>query len=853
MYWYYFISSFILNVSNAIKSSDIIDAVTIDHVEKSKFLSNVRIGEYEYCIYIYDPDLQMTNKDELTVLNKFYIMTNCKFAEWTQYELFSFVERFPKSQEELLQNYKAYTKDYNALLNDIEKYLIRFENVLFELLKITAAYADTSLLKTLIVLRYKIHFITSLLKMFIPETFESDNDVKYIFLETINSIQNFMNLNCAVPIVTVEEHTSELKKYFGYGMTKSETNIDSIDGFLDYITKRIHLEPLTQCEVEQMLLKTIVTDTSQESNFLNLSSTEIKIKNKKVSILNYFKKVTQQYDLELILTYQDFLFNIMVKIICRETLKILNNTDITLSDDLKRIFLEVDGLILLKTNQHLLIDLTDCFRDIGEYRNHDAHEIKKTIKIIQKYSNSLNNVILPEDKFPTVSKLEEFVKEVKKHNVEYECFKKSYQFLFTEFTKFYNPFLHRPLNIQKFVNHKKTSENDQDQDIKRNEVKSFVYECNYVNILFKVLFQVNVYLNDTFIKKANQKLIIEILRIILNSSIVLVERLKAHVNDDDILSIAYDMYVVINTSYDKHFNKENVRRVVFTLITHLNHYALKRCNPLCKKFMVLDQPKTSIIDLTVNTRNQLKIIVEIFSKKLEKNKEVDFLNIPFFYSGHVQITNVFAEYQNVFKFHWKGEKKSIINIFESIKSAVLSTSHVLAFYEVYFKFMIGATYYEIKLIFDYLKLKSEGGFPKKFKPQKYQLFHNMINIDFIERRFPKCFSYLITEIRRFSNYVLDTFLNKLISYGNKTCNNESHIEANITDIRSKATVMQYNIENIMNYRFRIFVDNIVVSQHILKNIANKIINNGVKINFTSDLFKFIGTMNEMVTISLTNV
>lgn len=45
------------------------------------------------------------------------------------------------------------------------------------------------------------------------------------------------------------------------------------------VTYYIHLDTLTQCSVEQTLLKTIVTDSLQENSFLDIPNTEVKIKN----------------------------------------------------------------------------------------------------------------------------------------------------------------------------------------------------------------------------------------------------------------------------------------------------------------------------------------------------------------------------------------------------------------------------------------------------------------------------------------------------------------------------------------------------------------------------------------------
>lgn len=81
IFWYYLTSPFIMNVSNADIKLDIINAVTVERIENSKFLNDVYIGGYKYRIFIYNRVVGTTSKNFITVLNKFYTMMNCKFAD----------------------------------------------------------------------------------------------------------------------------------------------------------------------------------------------------------------------------------------------------------------------------------------------------------------------------------------------------------------------------------------------------------------------------------------------------------------------------------------------------------------------------------------------------------------------------------------------------------------------------------------------------------------------------------------------------------------------------------------------------------------------------------------------------
>lgn len=879
---YYFISSFILNVTNAVMESDILNAVVVKRVEKSKFLSDVYIGEYKYRIYKYNPGTEKTIKDPIKLVNMFYIMMNCRLAEWTQLELFQFIERFPKSNEGLTNDYETNIIKYiNYGLNYIEENVTRFVNILFELLKITTSFADTSLLKTLVFLQYKIHFVTSLSERSITKTSNYYDDLKFIFVKIINSIQNFTSLNCTEPTCNKQEFTDEIKEYFGYMMITCEMKNYNLHVVLDYITNYIHLELCTQCKVEQTLLKSIITENSQHSAFLNFSKTKVQLQNVKLSILDLFIKVTESYDLELILEYQEFFFTTMIKLICREILKLLKSTLTSLPININQIFVKINNLILPEINQHLYLDLANCFKRFAQNHEYKSHEMEELISVIKNYLQSFDDVILYNDQFPLYMELEDFIENVVKYKVEFECFNKYYRLLYTEFTKFYIPFLHRPLNIKKLISHNadeiSTSninqiEVIQNQNTTLNLTKSHKEQCKYVLTLCSVYSEIDNYLSNKELKsKFNLKQIDTIIDIIQNVSMKMIEQSVAYY-DDDILNISYKLYVVLNTyRHNNYLYKYHIRRIVFAIMTYLNYYVLEYCSPLSKDDLLINNENAGFINYPTILENQLKSLVNTFTENVRKYEDQDFLKIYLFYNTYVKTESVIKAYKNVFEFYWQGEKKSIDEIFENIKSIVLNPSLIFSFYEVYFKFIIFASYYETKLILDYIKLESKNGIlQKNFNFQAYNNFHNIVYDGLTKNNFPKYFSAIIFEIDSLITYVFNTLLIDIIShtdYKNNSIidnyddndnynNNDSNDadltieEQNIKQSKLIATDMQNNIESILNNHFGIFVKN-------KRSVWNMVIEvkmfSGVTTYCTPSLFENAATINKMLTTKLTNV
>lgn len=216
-------------------------------------------------------------------------------------------------------------------------------------------------------------------------------------------------------------------------------------------------------------------------------------------------------------------------------------------------------------------------------------------------------------------------------------------------------------------------------------------------------------------------------------------------SDDDILNTSYELFVVINTSNDKNFNMNNVKRVVLTLMTHLNDYSLEHCSPLSSKYS-MDNPTDDLITHPNQMESELDSFVNMFTNNKKSNSHA-FLNIRSFYENSVKKEPIVVAYQNVFDFYWREEKKSIVQIFENIKSIVLNPSHVLAFYDIYLKFIIFASYYELKLIFcyfyfNYFELIDYNRYQKKFDPNVYNNFRELIENNFNENKFPEHYSPL---------------------------------------------------------------------------------------------------------------
>ncbi|CAI6369530.1 unnamed protein product [Macrosiphum euphorbiae] len=190
------------DVNNAVRSS----IFTGDNLSYS-----IKLRQY-IILYGYLVPTAATETNTDMYMSVFYIYTNCSFAEWLQNKLFKFIEKFPIFYQTKFQNTtnNEFIKPFvrpNLIdkLIEIDSFVKRSINILLHnFLHLTKQRDyDTSLLKTMLLLQFRIHFLTLPVDTKQPPT---DDVVVRSILEIMNFIQMFMATNCDV-------HTYN-KKYY---------------------------------------------------------------------------------------------------------------------------------------------------------------------------------------------------------------------------------------------------------------------------------------------------------------------------------------------------------------------------------------------------------------------------------------------------------------------------------------------------------------------------------------------------------------------------------------------------------------------------------------------------------------
>lgn len=222
--------------------------------------SMVFIKNKEYEIYLYQPEDDDVRTFDENNLVKLYICINCEFADWTRNELFKLIEHLP-----LLYQSGFIVKHYDIFINyfpqiaekrclDIINFIQRFINILMKYvgmyLKTADTSMDTSFLRTLILLLFKIKYIQKIVEDE-RKIDHSDKLIIHMTLKILNSIQKFTILNCKLSF------NYDNKQFFGFFVSdSSEKNIDT---FLDDISS-LDLESEASCRAKQMTLEDFILE-----------------------------------------------------------------------------------------------------------------------------------------------------------------------------------------------------------------------------------------------------------------------------------------------------------------------------------------------------------------------------------------------------------------------------------------------------------------------------------------------------------------------------------------------------------------------------------------------------------------
>ncbi|CAI6369114.1 unnamed protein product [Macrosiphum euphorbiae] len=751
-------------------------------------------------------------------MSVFYIYTNCSFAEWLQNKLFKFIEKFPIFYQTKFQNTKnnEFNKPFvrpNLIdkLIEIDSFVKRFINILlhnFLHLADSRDY-DTSLLKTMLLLQFKIHFLTLHVDTKQPPI---DDVVVRSILKIMNLIQTFMATNCDVHTYNkkyynkYDKYIIKSSHFFDFWITTSADKTDSILKILNII-KEMGLEDSNKyCNTDQMLLVNIVAENPDHPVLWEISHAVVYTNPKTIKIYQILNKIEKrECDLELIFWYQESIFNAIVKLTYNKIIKALQQGTLLKPEDIVK---SIPKFIELPT------DVTDYFTN-GIYDTDVQKELQiinddikeKLIKKITDLRDSITNIILityNTTKNQDVSNLDEFTTYMNSNSEKFYCYISVCKFLRNEFTKYYIPFIRDLSKVEHIV-----YENVKIDEFVRSDVNYKLTNssrCQYVRDLYSLCLEATTFLKmvldaeydlvDEYSQEVNT-----ILTTIRKWSNEVIERCT-YKGCRNLLKVSYHIYVVLNPKHTDHFKYNQAPMFMSLIMSILNTYGIDHCSPPKFNFLLFNSTYLGAIgnDAVLNKRLYSFVqSLEVYQNiPIVENYSI-FLNIDNFYKTYLEETALFTKNKDKFSFFYKGERKYIHEIYNNIRAIILDPAHVFKLYDIYFKFILCSIFYKVWL-FANNSIKESQSKSNVLRFDDCDDFQNHYDMFLNIENFPSNLSIFVSNVHRFSTMVYKLCYIRAEITENNHKKNKIKDSMTLSD-SDKLYFKIYKLKNNMNKQF----------------------------------------------------
>lgn len=683
--------------------------------------------------------------------NAFFIFINCEFAYWLKYKLISIIETTPiisnnANSNDLIESLTTKLKFKELVI--IIDVLVNRLNVLINYKPQMYLSNETTVLHVLYILQFKIIYFKTLVSQNKKFT-NTDDIVVREFLDIINTIQQFMLVNCSPENLnlTTDVMTDKTKSH-SYVVETNYLRIfkkPEIVSFLNLISflKDTNINNFGE---DDILLNRLVLN---DNTLINTAKIVLYGEGQRLSLKDIYKRLTESYDIELVYFYMKSVLNTIIVLI-HSLLEIkLIDAQIVSDDDKDKLsnilqrFKMIPGkfpkiltdyveTLLTTANSKMTVD------QILTYLKHEYSEAFETVK--------LRNL----DEFASVFC---FLMKLLDFEEEFAHFNKYFKILNNEYGRNYIPFIVES-NVRQYIRPTNYLE-------KVENTTSISTECNYIKNVYLLWGLVANNFNELLKNKIVSFRPIPLLSVTCDKyneiKRYFFKTIEANKSDQNILRIAYNAFtIMVNVKcVNDTRNVENLQRVAFQNMAELNRYAIKYCRETEQNHGFLIQHNLSEVDL--QDPETIKLQISTYLNVPLQSLDVDILPVHSYfdlgqlYYAHVQDSKVVEKFGEFIKFNWKGEFGDIHHIYKIASSNIaINYRFLYAFYDVIFKMYLVAYFYEIKNVYNnYLKTENVSAVPVEDAKTYTEIVDS-----FSEKVFPKTMRPFVARLKGFANELL---------------------------------------------------------------------------------------------------
>lgn len=724
-------------------------------------LSTVNVGNHVSCtVYVYDPKTEMGTRkkeDEICRLGKsakFFTCLNCRFAYWTYGKVMEFVQSFPSLYRSIFRADSEVRIDERPWsidpLKDVLPLVESFVAVLMKYLFVNGELAngdeslryETDLVKTLAFFLLKSDSAAG------SNNRTSPRETVRTVLVAVNAIQKFMMTNCDVPfpIRHVDKH---LYGYIGY----AADDIDVAE-FLEGIgSMRLKNSETVidghRCDAKKMLLKNVTERRTPFADMLRDSWVKFECGRKTFKEISLYVMGTDDDATgpEIVFWYLKMVRRMIVRVLCR---RIMNELIL-----FKRLTNELIGMLgkldfFFSDSSKLPVTLYGYLKDLRRsgYQQLaptlDFDQLKELKNDIDGYLESDKNGsadVLVLSKNRTIDQNAVF-KSIVESAADFKCFVYLFELLDDDRRKYYVPGNTVRYRDARFVVEAGMCAG---ADAKRQQPPSSLTGsnsvCDFIVGLYQTVFETFNDLNGDGEGKFSDDPRAVGDKIVGDFDTVL-PYLVVSINtrtDRRLNAMAFNLFPIVAQIEHRKNDPAELVRLLYTIMAELNGYGLDSCKGY-DVFLLFKNDDTDVAGLNRKIRDQWDSLVSLETGSPDPEQPETDVALPI--SGVWTVAPDtrpvdFGPYNNIVRFRWKGEIRSIEEIFDGTKSIVISPADSYALYDVHIGFSIAVIYYETITFFNYLGANQAIVLP--LLNQFIKIVTEFTNISNIEDRFPERF------------------------------------------------------------------------------------------------------------------
>lgn len=686
--------------------------VTFENVsQRNNYQNAIRIEGKDANISPYDivlngHPIQLSNLDKTYA---FYIFINCKISLWHIQRISSFIDATPLFFQYKFQNYDHYDKlykvkfanDLNSLINDVKTIVVQFISILNDFLDIfvdSSFYMDNSVLKTLVSLKIKIDSM-SIINVENPTHFNrSDNDIVQILLEEMNALQRCLPMNCEY--IPYEMKISQL---FGFwiAVNGEESEIENIISFVANIYDSPDLSSankLKNCSTEKIFLENLGNISSDDYIAKDIGNSIVKItKTETIKIKDLWDLMKKSFNIDVIVWYHDIILTALMKLVYYKANIEGQHTD----ESIKRI---------TEINK----DISESGNNIPEYfvegferlKNLERDNTNWRSNLLQ-YADSIDNIQFSKSELinsvSEASYFEMLLGKILNYFDDIKCAHGYLKNVLRENDKYFNkPGITSQLLTRKaLVYTEEMIESKHDKSTKA---------CDLLLNMFKLSFRAHIDINAfeaASLAMSDDKQIKADFKEIKTVCIAII---KYETYNISLIKMAYNIATILeNQRYDSQIKEHELlqfKRILNIIMSELNVYSLKYCSRSPFYYLLFNNINLSTSGNNISLQNSISNLI-VNRYNIETDFDIDtivravdlrYFQINYFYEIYVKNNLIVEYYEDYIKFHWKRQQQSIKNIFSDAMEMTLDPQLIYALYDIYFKFYVGAVYYEMKIV-----------------------------------------------------------------------------------------------------------------------------------------------------------